>query len=224
MPEPAASEPLIIKRYPNRKLYDTGAKRYITLDQIEDRVRDGQDVRVIDHETGEDLTTVTLSNILLEQEKKHESSLPRSVLTDIIQRGGRQLVDYARKVVGGWFATEDGGMGVRLEEAVARLVEAGQLGKEQVDALRHALAEQVHVNWEKIEALISARVQAGFARLDLPAPADLRKLTRLVEHLEERMAALEAQGPRASRARKRRGRGAKPNAAANEGRPSGDKQ
>ena len=50
-----------IKRYPNRKLYDTEAKRYVTLDSIALMIQHGRDVQVIDHETGEDLTNLTLS-------------------------------------------------------------------------------------------------------------------------------------------------------------------
>ena len=50
---------LVIKRYPNRKLYDTTAKQYITLEGIAARIRDGEEVQIVDHATGEDLTTLT---------------------------------------------------------------------------------------------------------------------------------------------------------------------
>ena len=75
-----------IKRYSNRKLYDTEEKRYITLDQIAVLVRDGQDIKVIDNQSGEDLTTVTLSQILLEQEKRKETAIPKSFFVGLIQR------------------------------------------------------------------------------------------------------------------------------------------
>ena len=61
---------MIIKRYPNRKLYDTEAKQYITLEGIASVIRSGQEVQVIDHVTWEDLTALTLSQIILEQEKR----------------------------------------------------------------------------------------------------------------------------------------------------------
>ncbi|MCB0161660.1 MAG: polyhydroxyalkanoate synthesis regulator DNA-binding domain-containing protein, partial [Caldilineaceae bacterium] len=75
----------VIKRYPNRKLYDTEAKTYVTLDEITEMIRAGRDVQVIDHETGDDLTTLTLSQIILEQEKKSAGFLPRSLLTSLIR-------------------------------------------------------------------------------------------------------------------------------------------
>ena len=68
----------VIKRYPNRKLYDTESKRYITLDGIARLIRKGEEVQVIDHTTDEDLTAVTLTQIIFEQEKKKGGFLPTS--------------------------------------------------------------------------------------------------------------------------------------------------
>ena len=62
----------IIKRYPNRKLYDTAAKQYVSLDGIAAMIRRGDEVQVVDHATGEDLTTLTLTQIIVEQEKAAE--------------------------------------------------------------------------------------------------------------------------------------------------------
>lgn len=75
---------LLIKRYLNRKLYDTQARRYITLDQIASLIRQGVDVQVIDHGSGEDLTAITLAQVIAEQEKKQSGSVPSSVLADLI--------------------------------------------------------------------------------------------------------------------------------------------
>ena len=61
--------PTIIKRYPNRKLYNTETKRYITLDGISTLIKQSNEVQVLDHTTGEDLTTLTLTQIIFEQEK-----------------------------------------------------------------------------------------------------------------------------------------------------------
>jgi len=85
----------LIKRYPNRKLYDTAAKQYVTLDQIAHLIRNGQEVQVIDHESGADVTNLTLTQIILEQEKKESGFLPRSVLTSLIRTGGDAL-DHVR--------------------------------------------------------------------------------------------------------------------------------
>ena len=81
----------VIKRYPNRKLYDTEAKRYVTLGGIAKLIRQGERVQVLDHASGEDLTTLTLTQIILEQEKRRSGFVPQVVLTGLIQSGGHTL-------------------------------------------------------------------------------------------------------------------------------------
>src|SRR5512146_1965788 len=97
----------IIKRYANRKLYDTEHSRYVTLDQISEMIRNGDDVKIVDNKTKDDLTTVTLAQIIFEEEKKQKSFLPLAAMKNIIQSGGErieELVSQAQKKVSGVFA------------------------------------------------------------------------------------------------------------------------
>lgn len=89
----------VIKRYPNRKLYDTEAKRYVTLDHIAALIQVNEDVVVIDHETGEDLTNLTLSQIIFEQQKKGSGLLSRSLLTNLIRTSGDTLEQMHRALI-----------------------------------------------------------------------------------------------------------------------------
>ncbi len=96
------SDPRIIKRYANRKLYDTQHSRYVTLDQIAEMIREGDDVKIIDNKSKEDLTSVTLAQIIFEKEKKQKSFLPLQAMRNIIQTGGEsisQFVSTAQKKV-----------------------------------------------------------------------------------------------------------------------------
>ena len=88
-------EPRVIKRYANRKLYDTMHSRYVTLEQIADMVREGEDVRIVDNTTKEDLTSVTLAQIILEEEKRKKSFLPLAAMRHIIQSGGDSIQELA---------------------------------------------------------------------------------------------------------------------------------
>lgn len=88
----------VIKRYPNRKLYDTEAKRYITLEAIAELIRQGEDVAVVDHATGEDLTAVSLTQIIAEQEKKRSGFLPEAVLTGLVRAGGETVSTLRRSL------------------------------------------------------------------------------------------------------------------------------
>ena len=91
-------ETRIIKRYANRKLYDTEHSRYVTLDQISEMIRQGDDVKIVDNKTKEDLTTVTLAQIIFEEEKKQRSFLPLGAMRNIIQSGGQWFAEAQRRV------------------------------------------------------------------------------------------------------------------------------
>jgi polyhydroxyalkanoate synthesis repressor PhaR len=92
------AEARIIKRYANRKLYDTQHSRYVTLEQISEMIRNGDDVKIVDNKTKEDLTSVTLAQIIFEEEKKQRSFLPLGAMRNIIQNGGEWFAEVQRKV------------------------------------------------------------------------------------------------------------------------------
>jgi polyhydroxyalkanoate synthesis repressor PhaR len=89
-PPTSDTPPRIIKRYTNRKLYDTDESRYVTLPEIAEMVKDGHDVRIIDNRSKEDLTSVTLAQIIYEEEKR-SSGTPLFVLKGMIRHGGDKL-------------------------------------------------------------------------------------------------------------------------------------
>ena len=93
-----APERHLIKKYANRKLYDTRTSRYITLEEIAELVRDGHEIRVVDRDNGHDLTQVTLSQIVLSQEKRGPARLVGAG-GDVIHEGGQALLDYVRKTL-----------------------------------------------------------------------------------------------------------------------------
>jgi polyhydroxyalkanoate synthesis repressor PhaR len=92
----ATPERHIIKKYANRKLYDTRTSKYVTLEGIAGLVRDGHEIKVVDRETGQDLTQVTLSQIVLSEEKRGPS---RMVDGGVLQERGQALLDYVRKTL-----------------------------------------------------------------------------------------------------------------------------
>ena len=88
----------LIKKYANRKLYDTRTSHYITLEGIAELVRDGHEIKVVDRDSGQDLTQVTLSQIVLSQEKNGPARLV-GASGDAIQERGQALLDYVRKTL-----------------------------------------------------------------------------------------------------------------------------
>ena len=83
----ASDEPILIKRYANRKLYDPGRSRYVTLEELEELIRQGREIRVMDAVSGEDLTSQTLAQIILDTARGRRSALPVAFLHQLIQHG-----------------------------------------------------------------------------------------------------------------------------------------
>jgi len=149
------AEARVIKRYANRKLYDTQRSRYVTLDQIADMIRDGEDVKIVDNNSKEDLTTVTLAQIIFEEEKKQKSFLPLNAMRNIIQSGGErieELVTQAQKRVSGVFSRKhaDRPNGEGEDHAPPNNDEARDDSKEGPGALRE-FREWIEVSQQKIE-------------------------------------------------------------------------
>ena len=89
------AQPLIIKKYENRRLYNTLTSQYINQEQVAQLVRDGYDVRVLDAASGEDITRLVLAQIVLEDAKTPNSVFPLDVLRQMVVASGKATQDSA---------------------------------------------------------------------------------------------------------------------------------
>ena len=97
-----AAGTVTIKKYSNRKLYDPGQSRYVTLEEIAEMVRQGKAIRVVDADTDEDLTSVTLAQILLERERQKRHPLPVEFLHQLVQYGEAMQAALREAVASNW--------------------------------------------------------------------------------------------------------------------------
>ena len=130
----------VIKRYPNRKLYDTEAKQYITLEGIAGLIRQGHDIQVVDHATGEDLTAITLTQIISEQEKKRGGFVPKNVLTGLVQAGGDTMITLRRALASPLDLAHH--VDEEIERRLQELIRRGELAAEEGIRLRDDLLDQ----------------------------------------------------------------------------------
>ena len=144
MTEPAPAARLI-RRYANRKLYDVQTSAYVALEDLAELVRAGEELRVVDTSTGDDITAQTLTQVILDEGKRGSSLLPTDLLHAALRRGGRAL-DAGRGAVGGAVGTAVGtlrhGVDDLLHHSFGRLsrVLPGPRADE-LDALRQQLAQ-----------------------------------------------------------------------------------
>ena len=95
-----APQPVVIRKYPNRRLYDTSSRRYVNLEDLAAMIRQGTEIRVVDAKTGEDLTRVVLTQIIVEDAKGQPTGLPLELLRQLIiasDRAGQEFIMWYLK-------------------------------------------------------------------------------------------------------------------------------
>jgi polyhydroxyalkanoate synthesis repressor PhaR len=174
----------VIKRYPNRKLYDTEAKQYITLEGIATLIREGEEIEVIDHATGEDLTTVTLTQIIFEQEKKRSGFLPQTVLTSLVRAGGDTMGSLRRTLASSLDLARH--VDEEIEQRVQALINRGELATEEAQRLRSKLLGQGHrvsdTTWPSEQDLERMLDERG-----VPDQDDLQQVLEQLEVLSRKL-------------------------------------
>ncbi len=169
---------VLIKRYANRKLYNTQTSRYITLKGIGELVEAGREVRVVDNETGEDITNVTLSQVLVDTERNNRG-VPGTLLSELIQRGGDVLYSALRKGVG-----DATGPITELQRNMRRFI-----GAREKDAEK--LGDWVALATPDLEGMVQRAVDSVMRALDLPRRSDIEALTRNLERVVAALASLQ---------------------------------
>ena len=93
------NQTIVIKKYPNRRLYDTENSNYVTLNQVADLIKSGRQVKVLDAKSEEDVTAFILTQIIMEQARNRSWTLPASLLHTFIQYGDTALSDFFEKYI-----------------------------------------------------------------------------------------------------------------------------
>lgn len=153
---------ILIKRYPNRKLYNTQAKQYITLQEVGTLVQRGEEVCVVEHLGGEDITAIVFSQVILDLERKQTGSIPHAILTSLIQTGGHTLEAVRLSVTQRLDLQKH--VDVEIERRLNLLVQAGDISTEEGARLAGLLSSTDSETPEKAptwEALIHNLLEQG---------------------------------------------------------------
>jgi polyhydroxyalkanoate synthesis repressor PhaR len=177
--------PVIIKKYGNRRLYDTAESRYINLEDVAALVRKGADVQIVDAKTAEDLTRSVLTQIIMEEAKDQRAGLPLELLRQLII-----ATDYAQQQFLSWYLRSAFETYNKLQEAVQNRL---------TDVSSAAMAP-----FQRIREFIAGAL----------SPEAVQEPGLEIEQLRRRVAELEAQlsrkGKRAPRKQATKRRGAAP--------------
>ena len=165
----------IIKRYSNRKLYDTKDSRYVTLLQIAEMVRASEEVQIIDNNTKDDLTEITLAQIIYEEQKAHSRNVPLQTLKELIHARTEKVLHDLR------------------ESPIGRLIPGTKPGEEKVEVVakdakdtKPTLVDQAKEKFEEMQHNLDERVRTVLASF-----RPLQQLQQEVKRLNERLEELE---------------------------------
>ncbi len=223
------TEPRVIKRYANRKMYDTSRSCYVTLEEIAEIVRQGTEVRVIDNKTKQDLTEVTLTQALLDSERKQRGTVPLAGLRNLISSGNefitRKVAEPVSRVKEGaerWrvdaertitaFKTEAEKRAEKLlhrrneeqggvEGELKQEAAKADTGKVEATPRMAVLVEQTQRAADEFQHKFDDRVRHVADALGLRTgdEDEVVELRKRIEDLETRIAKLEARRPSAAK-------------------------
>ena len=170
----------LIKRYSNRKLYDASDRRQITLDGIAQLVHAGEDVKVTENDTGEDITTVILTEILLERERQSQGPFSKTILTGLVRAGTATFEQFRRTITGT-------GIVQLAEQEVDRVintwVEVGHMTEQEVlRTVQTVIQQRRHARGDEEED-VEERISSALKRANIPTREEMERLAAQVHGL-----------------------------------------
>lgn len=180
----------LIKKYANRKLYDTTDKRYLTMDRLAELIKDGHEVSIVDNETGDDLTSAIVSQLLAREDAGGDKAVPSRVLMQMLRKGRGTLFGYGKKYVALWQSaltmSKD-----EIEKLVNSLIVEKEISESDGRNLKNEILGFANNLKSWIMDNIDQRVSEALKALNLSSKDHVRELTRRVDELTKKVKDLE---------------------------------
>jgi len=180
-----------IKKYANRKLYDTTDKKYVSLDRLSDLIKAGEEVTIEDNETGEDITAGVVSQLLAREKKDGETDLPVGMLMQLLRKGRGTVAGYAKKYAGLWQGAvtmaED-----EIDKLVSILVKDKEISESEGFRLKREMMAYADGFKKWVGDKVDQRVNEVMGVMNLATKDQVVRLTEQIEALTETVERLEA--------------------------------
>ena len=188
--EKAKGEPVVIKKYANRRLYNTQTSSYVTLDHLALMVKEGTEFEVQDARTGEDITRSVLTQIIFEEEAKGQSLLPIKFLRQLIRFYGDSLQSFVPGYLDmsmDGFTKNQGAMRDRIAEAMG----GGNQMVENLTRQNMALFENAMKMFVPFGTVVGgAAAKGGESKSAAKSPEDIADLKEEMEAMRRQLAEL----------------------------------
>jgi polyhydroxyalkanoate synthesis repressor PhaR len=206
-----------IKRYSNRKLYDTREKRYLTLNHLGTLVGRGEKIQVVDNDSGKDITGVILSKALMDKEKESGGGfLPTELFSNLLQGKPHELLEYLRAT---WESGLDQikGFESEIDRRFKGFLKSGKLTAKDALKLRDSLLDGLRHRWSTLEKALESRIESAIEAIPVASRKDVERIEKQIEDLADLVERITDGEEPAARKAPARGRGkakAKPKGAA----------
>ncbi len=181
----------LIKKYANRKLYDISDKRYLTMDRLADLIKSGEEVSIIDNETGEDITAAIVSQLLGREKWRGDKGVPSNVLMQLLRKGQGTLFGYGRKYISLWqnalLMSRD-----EIEKLINSLVREKEISESEGRNLKQELLNYTTNLKSWIMENIDQRVNEAMSMMNLASKEQVDSLSERIDALDRKVAELEA--------------------------------
>jgi len=175
-----------IKKYANRKLYDTTDKKYVSMDTLSKLIRSGEEISIVDNETGEDLTASIVSSLIARNKSEDNKSVSSGLLIQIFRKGGGALTDYAKRYVSIWQSAftmaED-----EVDKLVNMLVKNKEISKSEAKKLRSEIVGYTDSVKGWISDSVDKRINEVVGMMNLATKDDISSLAKKVNVLEKKI-------------------------------------
>jgi polyhydroxyalkanoate synthesis repressor PhaR len=183
--------PRVIKRYVNRRLYDVQEKKTVTLQDVAELVKQGEDVMVIENKTKEDITLPTLFQILSAEARDWKDTMPSAkVASQFFLKGGGAVVEAVKKAlmasIGAVDMTRE-----KVEELVDDLIKKGHLSKEERSQTIKDLMERTEERSKEAKLWVEEQVRATVKKIRPAKEEEVRDLRKQVNTLQKTISHLE---------------------------------
>jgi len=192
-----------IKKYVNRKMYDTTDKKYVSLEQVARLIKSGEEVSIIDNKTGEDLPAAIVSRLIGRDKKEKRSVVSPRIMMQLLRRGGDTLTDYAKKYTSLWQSAltmaED-----EVDKVVGALVNDKALSRAEGSRLKKEITGYTDSLKSWIGERVDRRMNEALSAMNLASRDQVEVLNAKIEKLSKEVARLKKSAAAAKAARKKR--------------------
>ncbi len=176
-------EEYIIKKYSNRKLYDTKEKKYVNLSEVSRLIREGAEVKVINNKTKEDVTSLVLAQIIVEQEKTKKIMLP-SIFSPLklLKKGGEDMFKLGRKMF-------LGGLGLasltkeRANEIAQELIKKGELSQSESKEFVIDIMDKAEKEKDRLIEKIKPEIDKSLEKMNFASKKCVDNLEKKIDEL-----------------------------------------